>query len=84
LRGITSHEVTSPVRYIDAPVCRDEDKGGDSGWELSQTRTNNKANEITGLAEPESQTQWAQPVYDARGNPFDCVPVRRDSAQGKL
>ena len=35
---------------------------------LTQTRTNNKANEITGLSEPESQTQWAQPAYDARGN----------------
>jgi hypothetical protein len=36
---------------------------------LNQTRTNNKANEITGLSEPESQTQWAEPEYDARGNP---------------
>ena len=36
---------------------------------LTQTRTNNKANEITGLSEPESQTQWAEPEYDARGNP---------------
>jgi len=35
---------------------------------LNQTRTNNKANEITGLSEPESQTQWAEPQYDARGN----------------
>jgi len=35
---------------------------------LNQTRTNNKANEITGLSEPESQTQWVQPEYDARGN----------------
>jgi RHS repeat-associated protein len=35
---------------------------------LNQTRTNNKANEITGLSEPESQTQWVTPEYDARGN----------------
>ena len=35
---------------------------------LDQTRTNNKANEITGLSEPESQTQWVVPEYDARGN----------------
>ena len=35
---------------------------------LNQTRTNNKANEITGLSEPESQTQWVVPQYDARGN----------------
>ena len=34
----------------------------------TQTRENNKANEITGLSEPESQTQWVVPEYDARGN----------------
>jgi RHS repeat-associated protein len=35
---------------------------------LNQTRTNNKANEITGIETPPEQTQWAEPAYDARGN----------------
>jgi len=35
---------------------------------LNQTRTNNKANEITGIQTPPEQTQWAEPEYDARGN----------------
>jgi hypothetical protein len=35
---------------------------------LNQMRTNNKANEILSTTEAESQTQWAQPEYDARGN----------------
>jgi RHS repeat-associated protein len=35
---------------------------------LNQTRTNNKANEITGIETPPEQTQWAEPEYDARGN----------------
>ena len=35
---------------------------------LEQERDNNKANEITGLSEPEGQTQWVTPEYDARGN----------------
>jgi RHS repeat-associated protein len=35
---------------------------------LDQTRTNNKANEITGIETPPEQTQWVQPTYDARGN----------------
>ena len=42
--------------------------GGDGAAVLDQTRTNNKANEITGLSKPESQTQWIVPEYDARGN----------------
>jgi len=35
---------------------------------LNQTRTNNKANEITGIQTAPEQTQWAVPEYDARGN----------------
>jgi RHS repeat-associated protein len=35
---------------------------------LDQTRTNNKANEITGIETAPEQTQWVEPEYDARGN----------------
>jgi RHS repeat-associated protein len=35
---------------------------------LTQTRENNKANEITATTEAQGQTQWVTPEYDARGN----------------
>lgn len=60
-------------------------------------RKHNKVNEIDSdddhlpdpidpdtITEGQGQTAWVVPGYDAAGNPFDCVPVCRDSAQGKL
>ncbi|WP_428940595.1 RHS repeat-associated core domain-containing protein [Fontivita pretiosa] len=36
--------------------------------DLTQTRSHNKANEITGITETSGQVAWADPAYDAMGN----------------
>jgi len=46
----------------------DEDGDGTSGgWELEQTRTHNKVNEITGISAT-TGLDWLDPVHDAAGN----------------
>ncbi len=40
---------------------------GNGTWELNQTRTANKANEITGISNS-TGTAWATPTYDGAGN----------------
>ena len=44
------------------------DAGGEGNWDLDQTRTNNKANEIKGISQGSGQANWIVPAYDARGN----------------
>ncbi len=45
----------------------DVDSDGNGTDDLAQTRTHNKANEITGIAETAGPT-WVDPGYDAAGN----------------
>ena len=44
-----------------------QDDDGNGTWELNQTRTANKVNEITGITNSVG-TAWATPVYDMAGN----------------
>ena len=44
-----------------------QDNDGNGTWELNQTRTANKVNEITGITNSVG-TAWATPSYDAAGN----------------
>ena len=44
-----------------------QDNDGNGTWELNQTRTANKVNEITGITNSVG-TAWATPTYDAAGN----------------
>ena len=44
-----------------------EDTDGDGAWNLNQTRTANRANELTAITETAGPA-WATPVYDAAGN----------------
>jgi RHS repeat-associated protein len=43
-------------------------EGTGTAWTLEQTRTNNLANEITGISQGGGQAEWVVPQYDARGN----------------
>ena len=44
-----------------------QDNDGNGTWELNQTRTTNKANEITGITNSVGAA-WATPTYDPAGN----------------
>jgi len=44
-----------------------QDNDGNGTWELNQTRTANKVNEITGITNSVG-TAWATPTYDGAGN----------------
>ncbi len=44
-----------------------QDNDGNGTWELNQTRTANKANEITGITNSVGAA-WATPTYDPAGN----------------
>ncbi len=44
-----------------------QDNDGNGTWELNQTRTANKANEITGISNS-TGAAWATPTYDRAGN----------------
>ncbi len=44
-----------------------QDNDGNGTWELNQTRTANKANEITGISNSTGPV-WATPTYDRAGN----------------
>ncbi len=44
-----------------------QDNDGNGTWELNQTRTANKANEITGITNTVGAA-WATPTYDPAGN----------------
>ena len=59
----------------------DGDYIGTQGDELSQTRTHNLANEISGISEISGQTHWQDPTCDARGN-MTIVLAPRNPTQG--
>jgi len=45
----------------------DQDDNGNGTWNLEQTRSHNKVNEITGISET-TGTSWPDPAYDDNGN----------------
>jgi len=53
-----------------------EDTDGDSTWNLDQSRTSNKVNDITGIAETTGPA-WATPVYNRAGN-MTTIPKPAD------
>ena len=53
-----------------------EDSDGDSTWDLDQTRTSNKVNEITNITET-SGPAWATPAYNRAGN-MTTIPKPAD------
>ena len=55
-----------------------EDTGGDSSWDLNQSRTANKVNEITNITETSGPT-WATPTYNRAGN-MTAIPKPADPA----
>ena len=42
--------------------------GGAGNWELEQSRTHNKVNEITAIGQEANQPAWIDPDHDAAGN----------------
>ncbi len=44
------------------------DDGDGSSWDIEQSRTNNLANEITGITETANDPVWVDPAYDAAGS----------------
>jgi len=52
------------------------DADGDATWDLEQTRTANKVNEVTDVSE-NTGASWATPAYDAAGN-MTTVPKPAD------
>jgi hypothetical protein len=44
------------------------DDGNGSDWDLEQSRTNNLANEITGITETHNDPVWVDPAYDKAGS----------------
>ena len=60
-----------------------EDDDGDSTWDLNQTRTSNKVNEITDVTETAGPS-WTIPAYNRAGNmttiPQPCDPTQSYTA----
>jgi hypothetical protein len=44
------------------------DDGDGTAWDLDQSRTNNAANEITGITETANDPVWVDPAYDKAGS----------------
>ena len=57
-----------------------EDDDGDSTWDLSQSRTSNKANELTNITETAGPA-WLTPVYNRAGN-MTTIPKPADPTAG--
>ncbi len=53
-----------------------EDTDGDGTWDLNQSRTNNKVNEITNITESAGPS-WATPAYSKAGN-MTTIPQSAD------
>lgn len=56
-----------------------EDDDGDSSWELEQTRTSDKVNEITDVSETAGPS-WITPAYSRAGN-MTTIPKPGDATQ---
>jgi RHS repeat-associated protein len=56
-----------------------EDSNGDGAWDLDQTRTDNKVNEITEMSQSVGPI-WATPAYNQTGN-MTTVPKPTDPTQ---
>jgi RHS repeat-associated protein len=56
-----------------------EDSDGDASWNLDQTRTSNKVNEIADISESTGPS-WATPVYNRAGN-MTTIPKPADPTQ---
>lgn len=58
-----------------------EDDDSTLDWDvLDQDRDHNLVNEIGPISEGQGQSQWADPAYSARGNPFDSAVLRSGQA----
>jgi RHS repeat-associated protein len=56
-----------------------EDSDGDASWDLDQTRTSNKVNEVADINESTGPS-WATPVYNRPGN-MTTIPKPADPTQ---
>ena len=56
-----------------------EDSDGDASWDLDQTRTSNKVNEVADINESTGPS-WATPVYNRAGN-MTTIPKPADPTQ---